>query len=275
MSLSIKYSIVFVSFVFFSFFSTVISFSPLQALQASQTSYCDSTSITEWTCETCDPTMTFESIVEHHGERGILGVYEKERVLLVAFRGSSNIQNWLDNVQFSRICPYEDAPDVCVEKGFYKVFEYMKEDVMKELMRLSGTYGTQKVVCTGHSLGAAVATLFAYHIQQEYGAKWDVSLITFGSPRIGNKAFVEGGPRHGLRITHANDMVVHVPQMILGYEHVPHEEWYNEDNSDSMECDDEDGEDPNCSDSCGPLRCTSVDDHLYYLNISLGTDGAC
>ena len=39
--------------------------------------------------------------------------------------------------------------------------------------------------------------------------------------------------------------------------------------------DDEDGEDPSCSDSCGPLHCTSVDDHLNYLNISLGTDGDC
>lgn len=268
---------VFVSFVFFFFFSfsKSLAFSPLQALEVSQASYCDAPAISTWTCATCDPALIHGGIVEHHGERGILGVYEKERTLYVAFRGSSNIQNWLDNVQFSRTCPYEDAPDVCVETGFHKVFEYMKEDIMSLLVRLSETYGTQKVVCTGHSLGAAVATLFAYHIQGEYGAKWEVSLITFGSPRIGNKAFVEGGPRHGLRITHANDMVVHVPQMILGYEHVPHEVWYNEDNSDSMECDDEDGEDPSCSDSCGPLHCTSVDDHLNYLNISLGTDGDC
>ena len=262
-------------FVLFLFFSRVISFSLLPALEVSQVSYCDIDSILNWNCKTCDSDMILGSIVEHHGERGILGIHQKEYTLYLAFRGSSNIQNWLDNIQFSRICPYESSPDVCVETGFYKVFEYMKEDIMKELILLSEKYDIQNVVCTGHSLGAAVATLFAYHIQEEYNEILEVSLITFGSPRIGNKVFVDQGPRHGLRITHANDIVVHTPQLILGYEHVPHEVWYNEENSDFVNCDDNEEEDLSCSDSCGPLHCTSVEDHLYYLNISLGTDGDC
>ena len=34
-------------------------------------------------------------------------------------------------------------------------------------------------------------------------------------------------------------------------------------------------EDSLCSNSCGPLHCTSIDDHLHYLNITMGTNGDC
>ena len=29
----------------------------------------------------------------------------------------------------------------------------------------------------------------------------------------------------------------------------------------------------NCSNSCSPFKCTSFDDHLNYMNISMGNDG--
>ena len=91
--------------------------------------------------------------------------------------------------------------------------------------------------------------------------------------------FVEDFKQYSLihyRITHYYDMVPHVPQEFLGYLHIPSEIWYNEDNTNYQLCNDNyETEDDLCSNSCSPFQCTSSDDHLYYLNVSLGTYGYC
>ena len=62
-----------------------------------------------------------------------------------------------------------------------------------------------------------------------------------------------------------------MPQEALGYHHVSTEVFYDEPSTAHQVCDGS-GEDPNCSDSCAPVHCTSVDDHLDYLNTPLGGD---
>ena len=76
-------------------------------------------------------------------------------------------------------------------------------------------------------------------------------------------------------MTHHNDIVPHVPEEFLKYQHIYNEVWYNENNSQYTICHDESNEDPFCSNSCAPTKCTSTTDHLNYLNISMGNDGLC
>jgi len=71
------------------------------------------------------------------------------------------------------------------------------------------------------------------------------------------------------RVTHYHDMVPHVPEELLGYHHVSTEVWYNEPSTTYKVCDGS-GEDDSCSNSCAPVSCTSIDDHLDYLNTPLG-----
>ena len=61
----------------------------------------------------------------------------------------------------------------------------------------------------------------------------------------------------------------------FNYKHISEEIWYSENNMDYLICQDENKEDSNCSNSCSPLKCTSFDDHLNYMNISMGNDGLC
>ena len=44
------------------------------------------------------------------------------------------------------------------------------------------------LVCAGHSLGGALATLAAYDIQTAFGFR-DLQVYTYGAPRTGNHAF--------------------------------------------------------------------------------------
>ena len=111
-------------------------------------------------------------------------------------------------------------------------------------------------------------------MNREYN--YNVTLINFGSPRIGNQNFVYDFFKYPIttkRITHYYDMVPHLPQNKLGYLHIPNEIWYNEDNTKYIICNDNvDEEDNICSNSCAPLNCKSVSDHLNYLNTTMGTN---
>ena len=244
------------------------------SLNLSQAPYCDSSK--DWTCPTCSNGNFLNKVIEKDGERCLLGYNEELNSIFVSFRGSTNIENWIDNIQIKRTCPYSHNESICVEKGFYKVYDKLKYDVFYEIKEIEHKYKTNNLLLTGHSLGAALSTLLAYDVNRKFD--YNVTLITFGSPRIGNDKFVYDLFKYPIisnRITHYYDMVPHLPQNILGYLHIPNEIWYNEENTIYKICNDNINEEDNeCSNSCAPLKCKSVSDHLNYLNITMGT-GNC
>jgi len=246
-------------------------------INLSQSTYCVS-SINEWNCITCDSQIKPEFVIENNGARAIQGYDSYTNSLFVAFRGSSNIQNWIDNIQISKISPYNDS-SIQVEKGFYKAYNYLKPELIDNLSFLAKKYNTNLLSITGHSLGAAEAILFAYDILIDYHSYKIKNFYNFGSPRVGNLEFVKSFSSYSLpsyRVTHYYDIVPHVPEEFLGYLHIPNEVWYNEENSQYKICNDNNNEEDNtCSNSCSPTHCTSFDDHVYYLNVSMGNDPSC
>jgi predicted lipase len=88
-----------------------------------------------------------------------------------------------------------------------------------------------KMLITGHSLGAALATLAALDIKRRLAPTNHIDFYTFGSPRVGNVNFtnylMEQFPDGKYdRVTHYNDMVAHVPPPIMGFNHGGNEVWY-------------------------------------------------
>lgn len=239
-----------------------------KCVDLSQAAYCGTS---EWDCLTCDPSVKLEYIVENEGSRAIQGYDEYTGTLFTAFRGSSNIQNWIENIQASKISPYNNT-EIKVEKGFYKAYDHIKINLFDNLLILGDKYNTNKLLITGHSLGAAMGTLMTYDILTLFTQYKIQYLITFGSPRVGNEIFVESFntyPIDSNRITHYYDVVPHIPQEFLGYLHISREIWYNEENNEYKICNDNE-EDDTCSNSCAPTHCTSTSDHLYYLNVTMG-----
>lgn len=267
--------------LFFLYISySTVAYDPILAkyyVNAVQSTYCISDP-TKWNCITCDKNMIPEYVVENNGVRSIQGYDKENNVIFTLFRGSSNIQNWIDNIQISKISPYNDT-SISIEKGFYKAYEYVEIDLLKNVNNLSLKYSANNIIIAGHSLGGALATLFAYSIVSNYNKYNILNLFTYGSPRVGNNNFVKSFIGYNIpsyRITHHYDMVPHVPEELLGYLHIPNEIWYNEDNSHYKLCNDYNiQEDTTCSDSCSPIHCTSTSDHVYYLNVSLGNDPVC
>ena len=243
-----------------------------QSVALSQAAYC----VTDkWDCLTCNSNIELEYIIENSGSKAIQGYDYYSNSIFIAFRGSSNIHNWIENIQIMKISPYNNR-NITVEKGFYKAYNNIKPTIFNNLQLLKNKYNTNKLLITGHSLGAAMSTLMTYDILTIFNEYTINYSINFGSPRVGNDNFVESYNSYNInnyRVTHDYDMVPHLPEEFLGYQHIANEIWYNEDNSEYKICDDlNNKEDDNCSNSCSPLHCTSTSDHLYYLNVTMGND---
>lgn len=263
------WGILFLSTLCYAVYDPIIS---KYMVELAQASYCVS-SPTQWNCITCNPSIKLEYVVETNGVRALQGFDSYTNSLFIAFRGSSNMQNWIDNIQISKVSPYNDT-SISVEKGFYKAYSYVRDKLLSYLPDLVGKYNTNSIIITGHSLGGALATLMTYNILTVYPGYSILYLINFGSPRVGNPAFVQHLNDFSFtyyRITHHYDMVPHVPEEFVGYLHISNEIWYNEDNTNFIVCNDYNDEDNMCSNSCSPTHCTSTSDHLYYLNVSMGS----
>ena len=70
--------------------------------------------------------------------------------------------------------------------------------------------GGRRVFFTGHSLGAALATLAAAR-WRALAAPEAAAVYTFGSPRVGDAAFVASLAHPVFRLVNNNDVVAHIP----------------------------------------------------------------
>lgn len=265
-------------FSLFSFLSLTFAYDESlikHSVNLSQAAYCVS-SVNDWNCITCDPSVKLEYVVENGGSRAIQGFDPNTNTIFTSFRGSSNIQNWINNIKIQKISPYNDS-SIEIEKGFYREYTSIQSPLFEHLDILKKKYNTNQLFITGHSAGAAMGTLMVYDILTSFPEYNIKHFINFGSPRVGNQPFVYHFSSYNLmsyRVTHYYDIVPHVPEEMLDFSHIPNEIWYNEQNNEYKICNDQNGEDDSCSNSCSPLHCTSTSDHLNYLNVSMGNDGS-
>lgn len=248
--------------------------------------YCDSAAVKSWSCgQHCDGVSGIENItfIEHTSSvlAAIVAYDTTQDVIIASFRGtvSSSCTDWVYDLSFTRTNPWSKYPKASVHHGFHNAWLDLKDDVMDAIQILRATRHTEQVHLTGHSLGAAICINAALDIKLNYG--FDTSYLDFGRPRAGNLDFahaVASEGIHGIRVTHSHDLVPHVPPEAFGFYHTSTEVYYEGSGPDVYSefysvCDGS-GEDPTCSNSCAPFSCTSVEDHLNYMDITMGS-GNC
>lgn len=74
--------------------------------------------------------------------------------------------------------------------------------------------GIDRLYVTGHSLGAAMATIAAGRMHSKV-----IALITFGSPRVGNQEYVDCLTFAHFRVQNNCDDVTKVPFKLMGFAH--------------------------------------------------------
>ena len=94
-------------------------------------------------------------------------------------------------------------------------FRNALEDIWKDLISHYNYHAKDKqLLVTGHSLGAALATLYADRIADMHSVCY-----TFGSPRVGDKQLIENMNFTCYRLRNNNDIVTRVPPELFGYTH--------------------------------------------------------
>jgi triacylglycerol lipase len=149
------------------------------------------------------------TFIDHDGSQAYWLVNDDD--LVIVCRGTQP-------TEFKDIAADLKAIPVPSKTGSGKVhagFRESVDDIWPELHELANDYGkTRTIWCTGHSLGAAMATLIAFRLQRSEDTPNPHALFTYGSPRVGNKAYIRAIEATGLlhfRFVNNADIVARVP----------------------------------------------------------------
>lgn len=179
-------------------------------------------------------TASFQVLCEPSTDTVALLLWSQQ-CLWISFKGTSSSQNVKTDIDFfkvihppkrrvnvlggfKRLTPLQSKPRV--HRGFYKSWtgNAFSKTVLEKIRSFIASYDLSQQVpihITGHSLGGALATLCAIDIATEHGDTVDLTVYTFGQPRVGNRAFsVEYDSlivKH-FSVIHDQDPVVRVPK---------------------------------------------------------------
>lgn len=101
-----------------------------------------------------------------------------------------------------------------VHRGFKKEVD----DLWPVLEKMLKT-NSKKLWFTGHSLGGAMATICASRCLLSHINSIPEQVQTFGSPRVGNKRYINNAKINYLRWVNNNDIVTRSPPVWMGYRH--------------------------------------------------------
>eukprot|EP00049_Salpingoeca_infusionum_P017774 m.354300 g.354300 ORF g.354300 m.354300 type:complete len:321 (+) comp16974_c0_seq1:132-1094(+) len=252
------------------------------ALNYATAAYCKG-SIANWSCKPCQKLPDTTNIQTYYAKKtdtfGYSGFAGSTKQLIVAFEGSHDIQQFIDDAEFLKK-PLNfpgAASDVEVHTGFLDSYLAIQSELIQRVNATIASEPDVEILVAGHSLGAAIAAICALDLNILHPTI-PINLYTFGLPRVGNAQFVQFFKAQNIqnyyRFVHNKDIVPHLPMESLNYRHIPTEVYYKEDYNgpSSLTICNGSGEDPNCSD--GNLVDLSVSDHLNYLGQSVSSD-AC
>jgi hypothetical protein len=138
--------------------------------------------------------------------------------IVLAFRGTqvddfwSSVVDWGVDAQFF---PVFDSHFNLVHAGFLAASREVWSDIAAYVAGLQQKK-SRPFWITGHSLGAALATLAANLCSDAPSQLGLKGLYTYGSPRVGDEAFGRRIPITARRFRNNSDLVTHVPLGLVG-----------------------------------------------------------
>ncbi|KAJ6617613.1 alpha/beta-hydrolase [Mycena sp. CBHHK59/15] len=252
--------------------------------QFARVAYCSSASITSWSCGAPCEALGNVTFLQTGGDQGLIPLYyialdANDQSLVVAHEGTDpHDLSILNDAQFGLVdlnatrFPQTAGQNVQVHSGFQETFERTADGLLAGVMAGLASTGVNKVVVTGHSLGAALATMTGAMIKAAVDPSVDVTVTTFGLPRGGNQQWADFLDSNvGVTfVSNQNDPVPTVPPRFLGFQHSSGEIHIIDDTQTNLvACPGQDNE--NCA-TGNSLLDVDVANHLgpYFDDISFG-----
>lgn len=120
--------------------------------------FCPKQCIESWTCVagTKYGNLTFVTYIENPKTlvAGYVGYDASTKTLITSWRGSSNTQNWISDLTFV-MEPYKGCSGCYVHTGFMADYHSNEKNIMSAVEKIFTYNKVSKILCTGHSLGAA------------------------------------------------------------------------------------------------------------------------
>lgn len=154
-------------------------------------------------------------------------VGSEESVLILAFRGTDGVDDWMND--FNIILKNYDYGQGKVHQGFMNgTKELVEQGILSdpkvvEMIKEFKEAGNKKIYITGHSKGAALATLIANKVKSRLNeldfSDPDILLLTYGSPKVGDSTFKKYFEHRYYRYESDCDGVPLLPPIDLLYVH--------------------------------------------------------
>jgi len=167
--------------------------------------------------------------------RGYVALDDERKEIVVAFRGSQQIADFLTDGNLLLI-PFT-SPGVTLNStdlaeahaGFLIAYNSVSRSVVSTVRAQLEVHPDYSIVSTGHSLGGALASIGSVSLKSHFPST-RVRLFTFGQPRTGNFAYADlvesmVGVANLYRGVHTWDGVPTMVDEALGYRHHGTEYW--------------------------------------------------
>ena len=167
---------------------------------------------------------------------GVLwSVKTDNKTLWLAFRGTTNTQEWLEDFIVNEDS-YQEFIDINsnssinstsnfknnlninsikIHSGFIKLYKKFKIQLIKKLKEINPT----QLIISGHSLGAAIATLCAWDLSTQNFITNKITVYSIASPKVGNTAFANAINKNSklvlYRIVNLSDIVPSTPTAVV------------------------------------------------------------
>ena len=146
---------------------------------------------------------------EHDGAQ--CHAFWNDEMFVLAFRGTEPDE--LSDV----LADLNAIPRDAMTQGYvHSGFRGECDKIWREVSYCQHRHQAKKFYVTGHSLGAAIATIATSRFEEYTQVE---QLTTFGSPRVGTRKFVKNIATPHKRFVNNNDIVTKVPLWLMGYKH--------------------------------------------------------
>ncbi|HEX9332710.1 MAG TPA: lipase family protein [Anaerolineales bacterium] len=135
---------------------------------------------------------------------------------VLAFRGTevTKKKDVITDVAATQISVLEGR----VHRGFRDAYESVREEIEASLSQLDNKI---PLYITGHSLGAALATIATQELDSKPQFRDRIAACyTFGSPRVGNSQYDKSFKAPIYRMVNTTDIVTVIPLLAMGYIHI-------------------------------------------------------